>query len=79
LMCNNVNWPNKTECNAKGCQRPRSEVDGGAPEGAGQGGGGVQREPPDGAWTCPTCQNVNWPTRQSCNRRSCGLPRPEGV
>lgn len=30
---------------------------------------------PPGSWVCPTCQNVNWPTRTVCNKRTCGLPR----
>jgi len=30
---------------------------------------------PEGSWVCPACQNVNWPTRTVCNKRTCGLPR----
>lgn len=30
---------------------------------------------PDGAWICHVCQNVNWPTRTHCNRRTCGAQR----
>jgi len=32
---------------------------------------------PPGSWVCITCQNVNWPTRSTCNGRSCGRPREE--
>lgn len=30
---------------------------------------------PPGSWVCASCQNVNFPNRTVCNRRSCGLPR----
>jgi len=33
--------------------------------------------PPDGAWVCIACQNINFPTRTSCNGKTCGMPRCE--
>jgi len=30
---------------------------------------------PTGSWTCNICQNINWPMRTHCNRKSCQLPR----
>lgn len=32
---------------------------------------------PEGSWVCPSCQNVNWPTRMTCNgnRGACNTPR----
>jgi len=35
--------------------------------------------PPAGSWVCPSCQNVNYPSRTHCNRRHCNLPRPADV
>lgn len=77
VECGNVNWPSRTECNGKNCGQPRAEVDGGEPL-----SDQVQAmprppapEPPEGSWTCPHCENVNWPTRTSCNKRGCGIPR----
>lgn len=47
------------------------------PSGAGTGGSTPTAQPaaPEGSWVCPACQNVNWPTRTVCNKRTCGLPR----
>ncbi|CAK0890112.1 unnamed protein product [Prorocentrum cordatum] len=33
--------------------------------------------PPEGSWVCAACQNVNFPTRSTCNARACGRPRAE--
>ena len=41
--------------------------------GAGGGGGGAH---PEGSWACPSCNNVNWPKRTTCNKSTCGRPRP---
>ena len=38
-------------------------------------GQGLAGAPP-GSWLCPSCGNVNYPSRTTCNRRNCGLPRP---
>lgn len=70
--CSNINWPKRTTCNAKTCQRPRAEVDGGTPQTLPV---GIPPPIPDGAWVCMQCQNVNWPQRTHCNKRSCGAPR----
>lgn len=34
-----------------------------------------ERPPPDGSWVCVSCKNVNFPTRDTCNKKSCNLPR----
>lgn len=89
LICKNVNFPNRTECNGKGCGQPRSSVDGGAPV-PDVGGPAVAfranmgaynsvapgNGAPAGSWSCPSCNNVNYPNRDSCNKRNCGQPRP---
>lgn len=38
-------------------------------------GGSSERPPPEGSWQCSACQNVNWPTRDTCNAKACGQPR----
>lgn len=86
LACDNVNFPTRVECNGRGCGCPRSEIDGGPPNdthvrkmfgGTGQvSQATVTGTPPPGSWTCPSCQNVNYPSRTQCNRRNCNLPRP---
>lgn len=89
--CMNVNFPNRTTCNARNCGMAREEVDGGPPAfhqndalaaaaspgggGGGGGGAGGAANAPAGSWTCDACGNINWPGRTSCNRRTCGLPR----
>lgn len=78
LSCQNVNYPTRSTCNGRACGRAREEVDGGPPvpgtsESRRVGGG--NGEAPPGSWICQACQNVNWPGRESCNKRSCGLPR----
>jgi len=89
IACNNVNYPTRMECNGRNCKRPRAEVDGG-PVTAGINGNrpasakpkpdmAAEQEKLIGAWTCPSCANVNYATRMSCNRRTCGQPRPAGV
>lgn len=73
--CQNVNWPMRETCNAKGCGQPRELVDGGPPSSAAP----MQKQQPpapEGSWTCAGCGNVNWPTRTACNKRNCGLPKP---
>lgn len=87
--CGNVNWPIRTTCNGKNCARMREEVDGGAPklptvvapsatmpsQSSSQSSQSSAPSPPDGSWICHACQNVNWPTRTHCNRRTCGAQR----
>lgn len=65
--CGNVNWPDRSSCNAKLCGRPRHEVDGGPAQAA-------ANPSPAGSWVC-SCGNVNWPQRTVCNKHGCGLPR----
>lgn len=83
--CGNVNFPTRDSCNKRTCGKPRFQVDGGPPPSAPStfsaprpslGGPAEERPPPEGSWTCPSCQNVNYPTRTHCNKRSCGLPKP---
>lgn len=45
------------------------------PASSGAGTGAATPAAPEGSWVCPACQNVNWPTRTVCNKRTCGLPR----
>jgi len=86
--CGNVNFPGRTHCNSTRCGRPREEVDAGgmgayaAPPnfqqyGAPPNQGANNSVPPDGAWVCIACQNVNFPTRMVCNGKTCGRPRSE--
>lgn len=64
--CQNVNFPTRDKCNAKGCGQSRELVDGGPP--------GTSAAP-EGSWVCSSCQNLNWPSRTHCNARNCGQPR----
>jgi len=73
LACGNINYPNRTTCNAKLCQRMREEVDGGPPKD----GANMKSIYMPGSWICGACQNVNWPQRESCGMRKCGKPRSE--
>lgn len=68
--CQNINWPTRTQCNARNCGQPRSAVDGGYPASA-----NASAAPP-GSWVCNLCNNVNWPTREACNKKGCENPRP---
>mmetsp|Transcript_86729 Transcript_86729/g.240564 ORF Transcript_86729/g.240564 Transcript_86729/m.240564 type:complete len:326 (-) Transcript_86729:169-1146(-) len=80
LACGNINWPTRETCNRRTCGRPRAEVDSGQPVPA-----TVplvqnvpsQATPPEGSWVCIACNNINWPTRETCNKRLCGKPRAE--
>ena len=40
------------------------------------GGIGATNNQPAGSWVCPSCNNVNWPLRTTCNRKGCLQPRP---
>lgn len=31
---------------------------------------------PDGSWVCPSCNNINWPRRTTCNKKECNAPKP---
>lgn len=39
-------------------------------------GSGMAANASGGNWDCPACGNNNYASRQVCNRRTCGLPRP---
>lgn len=74
--CQNINWPTRDTCNAKDCGQPRSVCDAGPPApGQRQRGGKGGGTPPEGSWVCSMCQNVNWPTRDTCNGKTCGAAR----
>jgi len=80
VACGNINWPTRDTCNKRSCGRPRSEVDGGqpaAPAPYAARPAGAQATPPEGSWVCIACNNINWPTRDTCNKRMCGKPRAE--
>lgn len=83
--CGNMNWHKRTTCNGKRgglvCGLPHSDVCPSvvAPAAApAQKRRGAAEIPPDGSWACHLCQNVNFPRRTTCNRRSCGAPRVFG-
>lgn len=83
LACNNVNRGHRSACNGRSCGRPREEVDGGPPSHVvqappPQAPAPLQAAPPPGdSWVCASCGNLNFPHRESCNGRGCGLPRAE--
>lgn len=92
LDCGNINWPTKDQCNRNVCARPRHEVDGGPPDPATIAQGvsaanataaaqkaqaATMEGPPEGAWECLRCGNVNWPKRTTCNRKTCMAPRDD--
>jgi len=66
LMCHNVNWPKRTQCNKPGCGALKPGLDA-APVNVGH---------PEGSWSCPRCSNINWPQRSECNKPDCRTPRP---
>lgn len=74
--CGNLNFAGRVTCNARSCGKPAPRQQAWGMSNIhmpAQGKGGAA--PPDGAWVCSACQNVNWPTRDSCNSKSCGAPR----
>lgn len=75
VACQNVNFPTRDKCNAKNCGQPRHLVDGGAPSYSPPPPPQNSSAPP-GSWTCPSCENLNYPTRTVCNKRGCGLAKP---
>lgn len=85
MLCGNANFPTRQYCNGKNgtCGVPRwqgeSREAGGFRGGgwAGVGAGAGANMSPPGSWVCSTCQNVNFPTRMTCNgnRGACGTPR----
>merc|ERR1711862_568767 len=73
IACGNINFPNRTSCNARSCQRPREEVDGGLAKP----GASAKSIFMPGSWVCSACNNINWPQRESCGMRKGGRPRSE--
>mmetsp|Transcript_104533 Transcript_104533/g.181524 ORF Transcript_104533/g.181524 Transcript_104533/m.181524 type:complete len:252 (+) Transcript_104533:106-861(+) len=89
--CGNQNFPGRTKCNSKKCGHlpyPGSPAMTGmfgmqaATAGyvmqmmAKPSKGAAKGKPaPEGSWICVSCKNVNWPQRDTCNRRECGQPR----
>jgi len=73
MGCGNINFPTRTNCNAKMCGRPCSEVDGGPPKP----GASTKSIFMPGSWVCGSCQNINWPKRETCGMRNCGKARTE--
>lgn len=74
--CQNVNFAVRTTCNR--CQAPQEHMPPAyAPKGKGGGKGksGAPVAGLDGNWACPSCQNVNFAMRETCNR--CQGPKPE--
>eukprot|EP00450_Noctiluca_scintillans_P011657 CAMPEP_0194485068 /NCGR_PEP_ID=MMETSP0253-20130528/6189_1 /TAXON_ID=2966 /ORGANISM="Noctiluca scintillans" /LENGTH=345 /DNA_ID=CAMNT_0039324989 /DNA_START=1 /DNA_END=1034 /DNA_ORIENTATION=+ len=80
--CRNVNYPDRDRCNGKrgSCGLPRPLAVLQQP---------VQMfaapaltlnsttSPPPGSWICIACNNLNFPTRTTCNGRNCGRARAE--
>merc|ERR1719326_1427390 len=67
-------------CNSKKCGKPRPMgMMGGnfgmmmmQPQMMGGMNGG---KPPPGSWMCLSCNNINFPNRTTCNKKTCGKPR----
>jgi len=80
-MCQNVNFATRDACNR--CAASRAEAEAPLPAGGfgGFGGGkaGGKGKAPvageNGNWGCPGCGNVNFASREVCNR--CQTPKPE--
>lgn len=45
--------------------------------GKGQTDNAPRKNMPEGSWICLACHNVNFPNRDTCNKRVCGRPRSE--
>mmetsp|Transcript_54597 Transcript_54597/g.119512 ORF Transcript_54597/g.119512 Transcript_54597/m.119512 type:complete len:321 (+) Transcript_54597:135-1097(+) len=73
VSCGNINFPHRTTCNARMCNKPREEVDGG-PAKPGSNSRSIFMP---GSWVCSACSNINWPQRETCGMRKCGRPRTE--
>lgn len=87
--CGNSNYPGRTHCNRRSCGQPAPPGVAGYARAPAQdfsgfvGGfgtasqpkGGGKQQAPEGSWICTACNNVNYPTRTTCNSTSCGKPR----
>lgn len=92
--CGNINHGHRLFCNMKRCQKVKpglTAAELGLVAGAKAGTGGVgsmggmqpmqgaqNSDSPPGSWLCQ-CGNINYPTRTTCNRGVCGLPRHVGM
>lgn len=77
--CQNVNFPTRLSCNRCQAPKPGGQVADPPPPSHYQEAPAQRRSGPpvagvDGNWACPACQNVNFPTRSTCNR--CQTPNP---
>jgi len=84
--CGNLNYATRTKCNSHKCGLPRSVANqlasGVAPNAttaAKPQQQSQQQLSQPGNWTCPSCGNINYPSRMVCNRYTCKLPRPENA
>ena len=89
--CGNTNFARRTECNRCGAPRPAGVglPRGMGPNGRGQRQLDPEKprsemptskprpSPQNGDWACPTCMNMNWARRESCNQ--CQTKRPGQV
>jgi hypothetical protein len=84
--CGNRNYAGRLVCNKKGCGKPMSATPRHMHFSQPQVPQMVYVSPlpmstranenhPPGSWVCTACQNVNFPTRDTCNAKKCGQPR----
>lgn len=72
--CGNHNYASKMACNR--CKVPKMDAMFG-----GMGGmmtskmGGMMTTSRPGDWKCHACGNLNYASRESCNRKGCGIPK----
>jgi len=76
--CQNVNFATRMACNRCQMPKPEDQFGGGGFGGFGGKAGGKGKAPvagENGNWGCPGCGNVNFASRDVCNR--CQAPKPE--
>lgn len=83
-QCNNINFASRMVCNMRKCGAPRPDR-AALPfiTGDTMGWGSPRKGAPMSAaassnpeWVCIQCGNINYSTRENCNMRICGAPRP---
>lgn len=86
--CNNENYPSRMECNSRSCRRPKPGVMQSPSPGIvtssplSRGGNPLTsktntlKNDSGDNWVCSSCGNNNYASREICNRRTCGLPKP---